>query len=104
MLSLLMFLAGQRNAEPFKITVDTPTVQGEYYSPGIGTDRKPGILVVHGSEGSTQFTSYAAKELARAGYPSLAVRYFGGKGQPANLINVPLETLEEGLKWLKTQP
>ncbi len=85
-------------------TLDSGEVQGVYFAPKEVKGESPAVLILHGSEGSTQFTSYSAAALARRGYRSLALQYFGGKNQSKNLVRIPLETVQQGFDWLNRQP
>jgi len=103
-LILLVSQIAPPESAPDHITLDTRSVQGEYYAPASTGKRLPSVLILHGSEGSTQYTSAAAAGLAKAGFAALAVRYFGGRDQPRNLVNVPMETFARGLEWLRSRP
>lgn len=84
-----------------KETLTGKPVEGVFYAPAEATTTKrPAVLVLHGSEGSLQFTDFTAKSLAEEGYPSLALRYFGGENQPKHLEEVPIESLDRAVDWL----
>ena len=75
------------------------------YFPAAGPDRKPGILLLGGSEGGlARDLTRQATLLQRAGFNVLHLAYHNAPGQPADLKNVPLETFGQGLDWLKSQP
>lgn len=61
-------------------------------------------MLLHGSEGAITFTRFSAEGFAWEGFPSLALQWFGGKSQPKNLVNVPLEVVKRGVDWLSKQP
>lgn len=75
------------------------------YFPAAGSGRKPGILLLGGSEGGlARDLLRQAVLLQRAGYNVLHVAYHNAPGQPAQLKNVPIETFRKGLDWLKARP
>lgn len=74
------------------------------YFPATGGGRKPGILLLGGSEGGL------ARDLLRqavllqgGGYNVLHLGYHNAPGKPAHLSNVPLEDFRRGLDWLKAR-
>ena len=89
---------------PEGVRVDTPAVVGNFFKaaqPG----RRPGVLLLGGSEGGLGAGGVRqAKMLAEAGFDVLQLAYFGAPGQPQALMNVPLETFNRGLAWLRAQP
>jgi dienelactone hydrolase len=64
----------------------------------------PAVLVFGGSEGGTGSGEFTAMYLASLGVAALGVGYFGAPGLPADLVDVPLEILEEGLALLANDP
>ncbi|MDB5433199.1 MAG: dienelactone hydrolase [Caulobacter sp.] len=73
-----------------------------------GTQGRPGVLMLNGSDGGIP-DERAARDLAAAGYPTLALAYFqdwNGRpaGVPRRLIEIPLEYLFRGIDWLKARP
>jgi dienelactone hydrolase len=64
----------------------------------------PAVLVFGGSEGGTGSGEFAAMYLASLGVASLGVGYFGAPGLPDELVDVPLEILEEDLAFLTSDP
>ncbi len=85
----------------------TPIDQGglvaEYFQPDGVTDRIP-VVAFGGSEGGIFGGESYAAHVASMGYPALAVAYFGTKGVPADLENVPLEYFEKAFTWLDARP
>lgn len=75
---------------------------GELWSPPAGTQKRPAVLVIGGSEGG--MNAFLAASLAAHGYPSLAVAYFRAPGLPQTLSAIPLEYFERALDWLAAQP
>jgi Dienelactone hydrolase and related enzymes len=81
---------------------------GRFYA-AVGASRRTGVLMLTGSGGSYPDEA-AARDLARSGYPVLALAYFRDReGNPPELAqkelrNVPLEYIFNALDWLKTRP
>ncbi len=67
-----------------------------------GNEKLPAIIVLGGSEGGL-FEPAAAKFASR-GYITFALAYFGIEGLPDDLQEIPVETVERGLQWLKSHP
>lgn len=79
-------------------------VIGNFY-PGAGAGRRPGILLVGGSEGALGAgTTRIARALRGAGFSVLHLAYFRAPGQPEALALIPLERFDRGLALLKAQP
>jgi dienelactone hydrolase len=60
------------------------------------------VLVLGGSTGGMDET--IATALADAGFVSLALAYFGVTGLPDRLAEIPVETVERGVLWLRDHP
>ncbi|MGH3705125.1 MAG: acyl-CoA thioesterase/BAAT N-terminal domain-containing protein, partial [Agromyces sp.] len=97
----------ERGIAPDAVAVEEVTDGGlvaAYASPAAsataGAGPRAAVLVFSGSEGGIQFARLLARQLAAAGYPALAVSYFGSPGQPAELDEVALETFVSGAEWL----
>ena len=67
-------------------------------------DHGPTVMLLGGSEGGLQGGGGMVKALTEAGFNVLNVCYFGCPGTPPQLANVPLETFDRALAFLKTQP
>jgi len=79
-------------------------VLGNFY-PAARAIRHPAVLLLGGSEGG--LGSAAKREalaLQAAGYNVLQLAYFRAPGYPQALAQIPLETFDRGLDWLKAQP
>jgi hypothetical protein len=77
---------------------------GELFSP-VRAGRHPSVLVLGGSDGGIDDGSrHVAQGLAQAGYPALAVAYFGEPGLPGQLESIPLEYFAGALRWLARRP
>ncbi|MEV0133290.1 acyl-CoA thioesterase/bile acid-CoA:amino acid N-acyltransferase family protein [Dactylosporangium sp. NPDC050688] len=85
------------------LTPDVDGMAGELFSPPAGAVRRPGVLLLGGSEGGVG-RRYDAALLASHGYPSLALGYFGVPGLPAALRDVPLEYFVTAAELLRAQP
>lgn len=70
--------------------------EGVLYEPEGGADA--GVLVLAGSSGRVDRTR--ARLLASQGLTALAIRWFGGPGQPPGICEVPLETFTAGVDVL----
>ncbi|MFF3192811.1 acyl-CoA thioester hydrolase/BAAT C-terminal domain-containing protein [Streptomyces misionensis] len=71
--------------------------EGFLAAPARGADA--GVLVLSGSSGRIE--RERARLLARQGIAALAIRWFGGKGQPPGICEVPLETFTAGVGLLR---
>ncbi|MEU6891995.1 acyl-CoA thioester hydrolase/BAAT C-terminal domain-containing protein [Streptomyces sp. NPDC046557] len=74
--------------EPWEGVVVAPVRGGEV-----------GVLVLAGSSGRIE--RERARILARQGFTALAIRWFGGPGQPPGICEVPLETFTAGVDHLR---
>ena len=84
--------------------VDDGTLLGNYY-PGRGGGRRPALLVLGGSEGGIgSGITTMSKNLARQGITVLNVSYFRAPGQPNKLEEIPLETFDRAIQWMRMQP
>ncbi len=84
--------------------IDQDGVFANFY-PGQGAGKRPGILLLAGSEGGLgSGTIRMAQALALEGFGVLQLCYFGCPGEPQLLANVPLETFSRGLAWLRARP
>jgi dienelactone hydrolase len=86
-----------------QLTLAQDGIDGVMVEPADTTTLHPAVLAFGGSEGGLSTTSVAVA-LASAGYPTLAISYFGDPGQPANLADIPLEYFASALGWLSRQP
>ncbi len=62
----------------------------------------PAVIVLGGSDGGLREGSAAV--LARQGYVTLALAYFGVGPLPPELVEVPVEYFGRAIAWLKAQP
>ena len=73
-----------------------------YYPPG--TERRPAMIVLPGSQGGIPGPGAHAGGLASRGYVVLALAYFNAEGLPPLLQNIPLEYFATAVEWLRSQP
>lgn len=87
-----------------QLIVATAGLHGSLYLPPnlAASPNTPAIVVIGGSEGGVP-TSVAAGFEA-AGYPSLALGYFGEPDLPRCLCSIPLEYFAHAVAWLRAQP
>jgi len=81
----------------------TEPIVGVFFKPQEVTEPTPALIVLGGSEGGYN-QGWAAVLASKTRLPTLALAYFGLKGLPPTLENIPLETLEEAMHWLNQQP
>ena len=82
-----------------KTTVKEAGFEGILY-PGDGSKDKI-MIVVSGSNGGMKLTAKCAKFYHRNGIPALAVAMFNTKQTIQGLVRVPIEYIENAIKWLK---
>ncbi|MFJ1757006.1 acyl-CoA thioester hydrolase/BAAT C-terminal domain-containing protein [Kitasatospora sp. NPDC088134] len=73
--------------------------EGVLLEPAPGTATGAGVLVLSGSSGRIE--RVRARLLAEQGLLALAVRWFGGPGQPPGICEVPLETFVAAVDLLR---
>lgn len=73
--------------------------QGEFYYPDEPT--AVGVLVLAGSSGRVE--SERARLFAEHGIAALAIRWFGGPGQPEGPALLPLETFTQAVDFLQAE-
>ena len=76
-------------------------VTGVFYYPE-QAEPLPTILILGGSEGG--IPESAAGLWASHGYAALAIGYFAAEGKPEILSEIPLETFDDAISWLKAHP
>jgi dienelactone hydrolase len=102
--SALALAATSAFAADAPIPVTTNGIVAEVYTPtGLAT-RHPAILVLGGSEGGLEGSTKEAKLLAKQGYVTMALAYFGAPGLPEQLTNLPLEYFKTALDTLRARP
>jgi dienelactone hydrolase len=84
-------------------TVRKDGLVAEFFSPK-GRGVLPGLLVLGGSDGGIGYARRLGSRLARRGYGVLSVAYFRAKGLPRTLEEIPLESFERALDWLRRHP
>lgn len=69
-----------------------------------GDGRKhPGVMVLGGSEGGLGLPDVAVL-LASGGFTTMSLAYFGVKGLPSTLQNIPVEYFGRALEWMRACP
>lgn len=75
---------------------------GTLFLPPEAAGPHPGVIVLGGSSGGIREPMAAL--LASHGYAALALAYFGAKGLPPRLADIPLEYFETALDWMAARP
>ena len=81
--------------------VHEPGIVGSFAVPE-GDGPYPAVLALGGSDGG--LPEYFIDLLVPEGFACLALGYFGMEGLPPSLVEVPLECVERGLRWLAAHP
>jgi len=84
-----------------RISVHDDGLVGTFFAPSDQRARA-GVLVIGGSDGG--LSEGTAALLASRGFAVLAVAYFRAEHLPTELIEIPLEYFEKGIRWLASQP
>jgi dienelactone hydrolase len=109
--ALVMVLAASHHAQAQdvqRVDLREAGLVGHFYAAS-GASRRTGVLMLGGSGGGYPDEA-AARDLARAGYPVLALAYFRDReGDPPELEQgplrkVPLEYVFKALDWLEARP
>ncbi len=77
-------------------------LSGLFFRPN-AVGSRPSVIVVGGSSGGLMFASQVAALLASHGFASLALAYFGSKGLPEHLVEIPIEYFAHAMAWLSQQ-
>jgi dienelactone hydrolase len=77
-------------------------VQGVLFTPRVRA-RRPAVVVFGGSEGGDSMFDVAGL-LAAHGYPALSLAYFGERGLPPELVNIPLEYFARAVRMMRRLP
>jgi dienelactone hydrolase len=64
-------------------------------------ERLPGVILLGGSEGGLDGAGAAL--LASHGYAALTLAYFGVKGVPSELVEIPVEYSIQALEWMRAR-
>ena len=84
-----------------RATVKEDGFEGVLYPAGNRYDKV--MIVVSGSNGGIKLTKQFAQVYREHGIPALAVAFFGTKQTGKYLDRVPLEYIENAIKWLKAR-
>lgn len=77
-------------------------IDGFLCYPGDG-HRHPGVMVLGGSEGGFGLPDTAVL-LASHGFTTMSLAYFGAKGLPSTLQNIPVEYFGRAVQWMRACP
>jgi len=97
-----------RAAEPVVTEVRDQGLVGKFYTPPKAR-RRTAVLLLGGSDGGFP-SAAAARSMAEAGHPVLALAYFRGfnaglpETLPAQLKDIPLEYFFTAIDWLRKRP
>src|SRR5688572_2801228 len=61
----------------------------------------PVVIVLGGSEGGYESSSYTARLLAAHGFIAFAQAYFRAEGLPEELASIPVERVQRAIQWLR---
>ncbi|HEY7449175.1 MAG TPA: SAM-dependent methyltransferase [Vicinamibacterales bacterium] len=81
--------------------ISEPDLVGAFGCPD-GKGPFPAVLALGGSDGGVP--TYFLDLLVPEGFAGLALAYFGAAGTQPALVEVPLERIERGLRWLAGHP
>ena len=76
---------------------------GTLYLPNARGPR-PAVIAFGGSEGGADIGQMYAAALANQGYVALGLAYFGAKGVPQTLTDIPLEYFQKAIQYLQSRP
>jgi dienelactone hydrolase len=94
-----------RRLQPVTVSVQTVSrdgFAGLLYTSAAVRPGAPAVIVLGGGGGG--YEVLPALGLALAGYPALALAYFGEPGLPQCLCSIPLEYFARAVGWLRAQP
>lgn len=82
-------------------TIEEDGFHGTYYKPL--EDKYPGkvMILLGGSAGSYMLTEMCAEKYFEAGLNVMAMAYRDVPGAPSELAGIPLELIENGIRWCK---
>jgi uncharacterized protein len=85
------------------VRIEVNGVIGNYY-PATNDERGPAVLIFGGSEGGLSLTvTRHAQALQKAGYSTFHFAWWRAPGQAQRIENIPIESFEKALDWLKGQ-
>jgi dienelactone hydrolase len=100
--SAMLIRSGVTRVAPSVQTVRRDGFASTLFTPNQIRPGAPAVVVIGGSEGGEN--TFKALALALAGYPALALGYFGEPGLPRCLCDIPLEYFAKAVRWLRAQP
>jgi dienelactone hydrolase len=96
--------SGVRIVQPENVVrqvVDSASMVATLFRPA-GSGCRPGVIVLSGSEGGVPEEQAAV--LASHHLTTLALAYFGAPGLSSSLTEIPIETVERALSFMREQP
>jgi dienelactone hydrolase len=84
-----------------RVPLERDGLAGFLYYPAEGGPF-PGIILLGGSEGGV--SEARARAFASHGFAALTLAYFGYPNLPDELVDIPLETFDRAVAWMKSQP
>lgn len=84
-----------------RFTIQKDGFHGSYYRPKRDAFDGKAMVIFGGSAGSFMLTEMAAEKFYEAGMNVLAVAYRDVDGAPRSLSGIPIELVENGVKWCR---
>jgi dienelactone hydrolase len=84
-----------------RVPLEKDGLYGYLYHPAKGGPF-PAVLILGGSNGGLY--EWLAQAFASNGFAALTLAYFGHRDLPPELVDIPIETFDRAVAWLKTQP
>lgn len=76
---------------------------GIYHTPNNVKDSEKVVIVLGGSEGNEKIPMEIGSMFAKNGISAMGMCYWNVEGLPNSIVRVPLETIENGIEWLKRE-
>jgi len=84
-----------------RISVEKEGFFGIWHKAENERDASKALIVLGGSEGNENIPMNVGKMFAERGISALGVLYFNAPGLPESLVQVPVESIESAVKWLR---
>ena len=84
-----------------RVPLEKDGLRGFLYHPAEGGPF-PGVIILGGAGGGLY--EWLAQAMASNGFAVLTLAYFNYPGQPAELVEIPLEYFHRAAAWMKSQP
>jgi len=82
-------------------TIEKDGFHGTYYKPAVNKFPGKAVVLFGGSAGSYMLTEMCAERYYEAGMTVMAAAYRDVPGTPSELRNIPLELIENAVKWCR---